>query len=168
LSSPPEARNLPEKLHRTQFTHAILVSKLPYIAAPRTAWKDLRCNPPNTRTWACGSPLGILHSLRTIRDLGLGTSGSCMPGDLHIRYCSRILADSLAVSPCSRVGKSMTGPLRIPGKQRSAHMVKAGTGSGGQPAQASRLQGKGITCAITAKNAIQVPKVYRQLLTPLN
>lgn len=22
LSSPPEARNLPEKLHRTQFTHA--------------------------------------------------------------------------------------------------------------------------------------------------
>jgi len=100
--------------------------------------------------------------------MGLGISGSCMPGDLHIRYCSRIPADSLAESPCSRVGKSMTGRLRTPGKQRSAHMAKAGTGSGGQPAQASRLQGKGITCAITAKNAIQFLNMYRQLLTPLN
>jgi hypothetical protein len=47
-------------------------------------------------------------------------------------------------------------------------MVKAGTGSAGQPAQASRLQDKGITCAITAKYAIQLPKIYRQFLTPLN
>jgi len=91
-----------------------------------------------------------------------------MPGDLHIRYCSRTPADSWAESPCSRVGKSMTGRLRTPGKQRSAHMVKVGTGSGGQPAQASRLQGKGITCAITAKNAIQFPNMYPQLLTSLN
>jgi len=100
----------------TQCTHAILDSKLPYIAAPRTAWKGPRCNLPNTRRWACGSPLGILHWLRTIRDMGLGISGSCMPGDLHIHYCSRIPADSLAENPCSRVGKSMTGRLRTPGK----------------------------------------------------
>ena len=47
-------------------------------------------------------------------------------------------------------------------------MVKAGTGSGGQPAQASRLQGKGITRAITAKIKFYFLKcVCRQLLTRL-
>src|SRR5215510_5012832 len=100
--------------------------------------------------------------------MGLGTSGSCMLGDLHIRYCSRIPADSLAVSPCSRAGKSMTGPLLIPGKQRSAHMVKARMGAAALHARACQLQGKGITGATTAKSANLVPKMYHQLLTPMN
>jgi hypothetical protein len=47
----------------------------------------------------------------------------------------------------------MRGRLRTPGKQRSAHTEKAGTGSGGQPARGSRLEGTRITSSLTGKHA---------------
>jgi hypothetical protein len=74
-----------------------------------------------------------------------------MPGDLRIRYCSRIPDDSWAESPCNRVSKSMMARPLTPGKQRWAHTEKAGTGSGERPAQGSQLEGATITWSSTAK-----------------
>lgn len=74
-----------------------------------------------------------------------------MPGDLRIRYCSRIPDDSWAESLCNRVGKSMMVRPLTPGKQRWAHTEKAGTGSGGRPAQGSQLEGATITSSFTAQ-----------------
>lgn len=74
-----------------------------------------------------------------------------MPGDLRIRYCSRIPDDSWAESPCNREGKSMTARPLTPGKQRWAHTERAGTDSGGRPAQGSQLEGATITWSFTAK-----------------
>jgi len=88
-----------------------------------------------------------------------------MPGDLRIRYCSRIPADSWAETPCNRVGKSTRGRPRTPGKQRWAHTAKAGTGSGGQPARGSRLEGTRITSSFAGQHATSrkyLHKVTRQ------
>lgn len=75
-----------------------------------------------------------------------------MPGDLRTRYCSRIPVDSWAESPCSRVGKSMMARPLTPGKQRWAHMEKAGTGFGGRPAQGFPLEGATSTWSFTTTN----------------
>lgn len=88
-----------------------------------------------------------------------------MPGDLRIRYCSRIPDDSWAESPCNRVGKSMMARPLIPGKQRWVHTEKACTGSGGRPAQGSQLEGATITSSFTGGKKNATSTTRSQIIT---
>jgi hypothetical protein len=52
----------------------------------------------------------------------------------------------------------MMGFLQTPGIQHMAHMVKAGMGSGGEPAQESQLHRTRIMSAFTGKDALMCVK----------